>query len=1136
MFEKGTTKVRKRRSNNTLKDNNTFCSMTLSKYSSNSIQNNMELPLLIPSSFESISGPYLSSFSVKGGNRDVQSLYVVRAATVSLDCGFKGFVHRCSTIITLGLLPHWFQEAFSRLRYSTCSLASATHCRLFLSNCTSTIVPLHSMQISPSGALKNLVLPATFPEFLSSRRLCTVYYFIWKSRRYWTEPLAFSSFVLLESNVMSVPLRSVRSTLGDGVCSGPMLHQKRLLFGPCSTDIPVSSVWRLFVNEVMHPFYVFQIASIALWLWDDYVEYAVAILLTMILSSGYEIVETMSSELQLRNLSRLHGRVQILRRSSTHDHPAEDLVPGDVFEVHKGMVLPCDAVLLDGAVVVDESQLTGESVAIPKQAVCRKSDRLFDWDADVSSVLYSGTKLLDVKSKQHQSQSYAICGRTGFDTLRGSMVYSIMFPPSSRYDFESDVFRFVQVLACGATVVAALTFVKEYLKKKTWKEIVIMSLDPVTCVVPPALPAAITGALSLSLARLRSKWDVRCVHPKHIMSAGQVSTVVFDKTGTLTEEGIHYYGVIPVLHPPFAMSCKTLRNDTVASSVHLPARIEALKPQGLGTIETDVISLEVANPMLLMAMATCHELSIVQGDLQGDDHDRCLFAASGWEIAEEGHCTADVNAVPGVKELFLAPPKTEWFVSMRPRGRQRLVTMIAEGVNLDDLADTMTGRRRCPAFESMRLSRSVEMGRLRVYSLDHSLHRMTVVVRDLFTKQCFCFVKGAPESILDICLPSSVPELTETTIQSYASRGARLLGLAGRPLGPLTPSAVDRLARVDLEHKLVFLGLGIFENKPKEGVKEALLALHEAHVRPLMATGDNPRTAIAVSRQTCLLPSCVEDVIIGDLHAVHSDRVVWAKVAYAPNDGSSSDSDWLNTALRHRHTTFDLQDYIVGQQLSTLTVVLTGRAFRKVQEWHLRLGLAFHGDERWSQPLRTAASVHSQDSVSYLAAKHMLPPAVSEWMTISCARNRRRLRSHELVEEDDLVTISLFEFILRHGQVFSRMTPDDKALLVTSLQSLPRSPLVGMVGDGANDCAALKVADLSVSVGSAETSLAASFTSEKASLRSVLDVMREGRAALANGFVQVRFVLLYSMMQYAMCEILFFNGTYITDQMVGRGL
>lgn len=55
------------------------------------------------------------------------------------------------------------------------------------------------------------------------------------------------------------------------------------------------------------------------------------------------------------------------------------------------------------------------------------------------------------------------------------------------------------------------------------------------------------------------------------------------------------------------------------------------------------------------------------------------------------------------------------------------------------------------------------------------------------------------------------------------------------------------------------------------------------------------------------------------------------------------------------------------------------------------------------------------------------------------------------------------EFILRFFQIFSRMSPDDKALLIQQLQSLSNHPIVGMCGDGANDCAALKVADVGVS-------------------------------------------------------------------------
>lgn len=41
---------------------------------------------------------------------------------------------------------------------------------------------------------------------------------------------------------------------------------------------------------------------------------------------------------------------------------ANDLLPGDVFEVERDMVMPCDAVLLWGSVVVSEAVLSGEFV------------------------------------------------------------------------------------------------------------------------------------------------------------------------------------------------------------------------------------------------------------------------------------------------------------------------------------------------------------------------------------------------------------------------------------------------------------------------------------------------------------------------------------------------------------------------------------------------------------------------------------------------------------------------------------------------------------------------------------------------------------------------------------------------------
>lgn len=47
--------------------------------------------------------------------------------------------------------------------------------------------------------------------------------------------------------------------------------QRRILFGLNSIDIEGKSIITLLLDEVLHPFYVFQVASILLWSLDEYV-------------------------------------------------------------------------------------------------------------------------------------------------------------------------------------------------------------------------------------------------------------------------------------------------------------------------------------------------------------------------------------------------------------------------------------------------------------------------------------------------------------------------------------------------------------------------------------------------------------------------------------------------------------------------------------------------------------------------------------------------------------------------------------------------------------------------------------------------------------------------------------------------
>lgn len=86
--------------------------------------------------------------------------------------------------------------------------------------------------------------------------------------------------VLFGDNVIEIEARSIFQLLVDEVC----LNAEPIFLAPVAND--PSSI------QVLHPFYIFQIASIILWSLDDYYFYAVTIALISVLSITTTLIET----------------------------------------------------------------------------------------------------------------------------------------------------------------------------------------------------------------------------------------------------------------------------------------------------------------------------------------------------------------------------------------------------------------------------------------------------------------------------------------------------------------------------------------------------------------------------------------------------------------------------------------------------------------------------------------------------------------------------------------------------------------------------------------------------------------------------------------------------------------------------
>ena len=252
----------------------------------------------------------------------------------------------------------------------------------------------------------------------------------------------------------------------------------------------------------------------------------IAVVLVIVLNAAFAFVQELQAERAVEALAGyMPQHATVLRDGATRVIEAVALVPGDVVLLEEGERIAADMRLLFGAVEVDLSTLTGESVPVLRSAEFQDADvpRLVARD-----LVFSGTTCIG-------GEAQAVVFATGMRTELGRIAALTERVKEEPSPLERQVRRVAWLIA-GIAVGMAIAFVPIAIVGAglSVKNSVVFAVGLLAGNVPEGLLPVITLALAVAV-RLLARRGALVKRLSAVETLGSTDVICTDKTGTLTE-------------------------------------------------------------------------------------------------------------------------------------------------------------------------------------------------------------------------------------------------------------------------------------------------------------------------------------------------------------------------------------------------------------------------------------------------------------------------------------------------------------------------------------------------------------------------------------------------------------------------
>ena len=246
----------------------------------------------------------------------------------------------------------------------------------------------------------------------------------------------------------------------------------------------------------------------------------------VVVNSLIGIVQELRSRRILNKMRLLQvEKARVIREGERLDLPVDQVVEGDVVLFQSGDQIYADAKVLDGSIMVDESQLTGEADEIPKGenqklmsgsfVISGQAVAVLEQVGDASYINQLSLSAKKVKGHEESEMVHAVDGLV-------RMIGMILIP------------------------IGLLLFLQSYLGNQDSLKVSITSMvGAIIGMIPEGLYLLMTLALVLGATRLALR-KVLLNSMKGIETLSRIDVLCLDKTGTITEHRMQVSELLPL--------------------------------------------------------------------------------------------------------------------------------------------------------------------------------------------------------------------------------------------------------------------------------------------------------------------------------------------------------------------------------------------------------------------------------------------------------------------------------------------------------------------------------------------------------------------------------------------------------------